>query len=141
MDDESHPHAHIQSLEQSVEIAALFDETVRAGATVRQLVRVSHADQIGSDTAAEWFQVRYYVAPEERRRGIAMQEHDWVTLSHFNVRHLAVEDFPLLLWVPRCRRDCVGFFFFLDHGDFSFFLKSHALVRAPNLPQRRSRGP
>src|SRR5262249_5487741 len=52
MDDEDNSLAHIQSLEQRVEVAAVFDETIRAGATVRQLIGVAHADQVGGDAAA-----------------------------------------------------------------------------------------
>jgi hypothetical protein len=48
MDDEGDPLAHIQGLEQGVEVAAVLDETIRARATIRQLVGVTHADQIGA---------------------------------------------------------------------------------------------
>ena len=54
MDDECYLLAHIQGLEQGVEVAAVLDEAIRAGATVRQLVGVAHADQVGGDTAALW---------------------------------------------------------------------------------------
>src|SRR5213078_4605141 len=47
MDDEGDPLVHIQGLEQGVEVAAVLDEAIRAGATVRQLVGVAHADQVG----------------------------------------------------------------------------------------------
>src|SRR5215831_17246595 len=46
MDDESDPLVHVQGLEEGVEIAAVLDETIRPGATVRQLVGVAHADQV-----------------------------------------------------------------------------------------------
>jgi len=52
MDDESDTLAHIERLEQGVEVAAVLDEAIRAGATVRQLVGVAHADQVGHDAAA-----------------------------------------------------------------------------------------
>src|SRR4029453_19309797 len=58
MDDQGDPLVHIQGLEQGVEVAAVLDEAIRAGATVRQLVGVAHADQVGSDAAASWPQVR-----------------------------------------------------------------------------------
>jgi len=67
----------------------VVDEAIRAGATVRQLIGVSHADQVGGDAAASWLQVRQHVAPEVRRGGIAVQQHDGVALSHLHVRRLA----------------------------------------------------
>ena len=105
MDDQGHALAHIQSLEQGVEVTAVLDEAIRAGATVGQLVGVAHADQVGGDAAAEWLQVRQDVAPEVGRGGIAVQQHDGVALSHLHVRHLAAEDPPPLLLVRKCRRD------------------------------------
>jgi hypothetical protein len=109
MDDQGDPLAHIQRLEQGVEVAAVLDEAIRAGATVRQLVGVAHADQVGGDAAAEWLQVRQHVAPEVRRGGVAVQQHDGVALSHLHVCHLAAEDPPPLLLVWKCRRDHVRF--------------------------------
>src|SRR5262245_28522831 len=70
MDHEGDPLVHIQGLEQGVEVAAVLDETIRAGATIRQLIGVPHADQIGGNAAASCLQVRQHVAPEIRRGGI-----------------------------------------------------------------------
>src|SRR5215467_1388525 len=107
MNDEGDPLTHIQDLEQGIEVAAVLDEAIRAGATVRQLVGVAHADQVGGDAAAEWLQVWQYVAPEVRRSGIAMQQHDGVAVSHLHIRHLPAEDPPPLLLVRKCPRDHV----------------------------------
>jgi hypothetical protein len=90
MDDKSHSLPDIQRLKQCVKVTPVFYETIRASAIARQLVRVSHSDQIGSDTPAERFQVRYDIAPEERRCGIAVQKYDRVALAYFHVRHLTV---------------------------------------------------
>src|SRR5690348_14083375 len=86
------PLAHIQGLEQGVEVAAVLDEAIRAGAAVRQLVGVAHADQVRGDAAAQRLQVRQHVAPEVRRGGVAVQQHDGVARSRLYVRHRAAED-------------------------------------------------
>src|SRR5881409_945715 len=52
MDDEGDPLVHIQGLEQGVEVAAVLDAAIRAGGTVRQLIGVAHADQVGGDASA-----------------------------------------------------------------------------------------
>jgi hypothetical protein len=52
MDDERDPLVHFKSVEQGVEVATVLDEAIRAGTTVRQLVGVAHADQVGGDAAA-----------------------------------------------------------------------------------------
>src|SRR5262245_7832048 len=88
MDDEDDPFAHVQSLEQGVEVAAVLYEAIRVRAAVRQLTGIAYADQVGSDAAAERQQVWQYVAPKVRRRGIGVQQHDWVALSHLHERHL-----------------------------------------------------
>ena len=109
MDDEGDSLAHIQGLEQGVEVAAVLDEAIRTGTTVRQLVGIAHADQVGGDASAEWLQVRQHVAPEVRRSGIAVQQNDGVTVSHLHVRHLTSEDLPPLLLIGKCSRDHVRF--------------------------------
>jgi hypothetical protein len=108
MDDEGDPLAHIQGLEQGIEVAAVLDEAIRTGAAIRQLVGVPHADQIGGDAAASWLQIRQHVAPEIRRGGITMQQHDGLALSHHHIRHLSAEDAPSLLLVRKCRSDHVS---------------------------------
>src|SRR5258708_26712120 len=125
MDDEGDALAHIQGVEQGVEVAAMLDEAIRTGATVRQLVGVAHADQVRGDAAALWLQVRQHVAPEVRRGWVAVQQHDGVAISHIDVRHLAVEDPPPLLSIRKCRR---------DHVRFSFFVEAEYLLRPSRKP-------
>jgi hypothetical protein len=105
MHDEGDPFAHIQGLEQGVEVSAMVDEAIRARAAVRQLVGVAHADEVGRDAAASWLQVWQHITPEIRRGRIAVQQHDGVALSHLDVRHLAAEDPSPLLLIRKCRRD------------------------------------
>ena len=72
MDNEGDPLVHMKGLEQGVEVAAVLDEAIRAGATVRQLVGVAHADQVGGDAAASRLQMRQDISPEVRRGWIAV---------------------------------------------------------------------
>ncbi len=53
MDHEGDPITHLQSFQQSIEVAAVFDEAIGAGPTVRQFVRIAHTDQVWGDAAAE----------------------------------------------------------------------------------------
>src|SRR5215469_12778997 len=92
MDNEGDPLVYIQVLEQGVEVATVFDEAIRSGAAVRQLVGVAHADQVRGDAAASSLQVRQHVAPKVRRGGVTVQQHDGVAITHLHIRHLAVED-------------------------------------------------
>ena len=55
--------------------------------------------------AAEWLEVRDDVAPEIRRGGIAVQQHDRVARSHLRVRHFAAQDLAPLFFVGKCRRN------------------------------------
>src|SRR5262249_21126927 len=52
MDDQGDALAHIQSLEQGVEVTTVLDEPIRARPTVSQLVGIAHADQVGGNAAA-----------------------------------------------------------------------------------------
>src|SRR5258705_8332069 len=54
MDDQGDPLAHIQGLEQGVEVATVLDEAIRVAATVRQLLGVAHADQVGGDAGCRY---------------------------------------------------------------------------------------
>ncbi len=115
MDDEGDPLAHIQGVEQGVEVAAVLYEAIRAGSTITQFVGVAHADQVGGDAV----QVRQHVAPEIRRGGITMQQHDGVALSDLHVRHLPAQDAPPLLLVRKCCKDHVSSpsFFEVNEGE------------------------
>src|SRR5262249_31670951 len=104
---------HIQGLEQGVEVAAVLDEAIRAGATVGELVGDAHTAQVGGEAPASWLHERQHAAPKVRRGGIALEHHDAVALSPLPPRrhapsllpgrHLAAGDPPPLLLVRKCR--------------------------------------
>src|SRR5262249_49878493 len=121
-----------------VEVAAVLDEAIRAGATVRQLVGGSHADQVGGDAAAPSLQGRQHVAPQVRRRGIAVQQHNGAALAPLHIPHLAAEGPPPLLLVGKCRRDLVRFYYRRDHVRFS--CSSRLSSARPPQPQSVTRG-
>ena len=87
MHDQGHAPRHADLFQQFPQVGAVFHEPVRAGAGVVQLLRIALADQVGGDTAPEVGHVRDDVAPEVRRRGVAVQEHDRVTLTDLHVGH------------------------------------------------------
>jgi hypothetical protein len=65
----------------------MFDEGIGARPTVRNLGRITHADEIGSDAAPELLHVRNDVAPEIGRSRITVQQHDRITLADIHVSH------------------------------------------------------
>src|SRR5258707_10752398 len=105
VDDEGDPLMHTECREQGVDVAAVLNKGVRAGAAGRELVGVAHADEVGRDTVPALLEVRDHIAPEIRRRGVAVEEDDRVALAHLHIRHLTTEDPPPLLLVRKCRRD------------------------------------
>jgi hypothetical protein len=48
MDDESDTLVDIEGLDQGLEVAAMLDKAIRAGAAVRKLVGIAHADPVGA---------------------------------------------------------------------------------------------
>ena len=85
MDNEGDPLMHIQGVKQGVEVAAVFDEAVRLGSAVRQLVGVTHADQIRCDAASEGLEVGQHVALQVGGRGISVQQDNRIALANFDV--------------------------------------------------------
>src|SRR5205823_3411066 len=96
MDDEGDPLVHIQGLEQGVEVAAVLDEAIRAGATVRQLVGVAHADQVGGDAAASWL----------RCGNTLRQRYDEVGLPCSSTMGSPSPTSTYAISLPRTRRRC-----------------------------------
>ena len=87
MHDKGHSLRHADLFQQFPQVGAVFHEPIRIRAGVTQLFRIALADQVGGDTAPEVGHVRDDIAPEVRRRGIAVQEHDRVTLADLDVGH------------------------------------------------------
>src|SRR5260370_42695030 len=65
---------HVELFEHCIQVAEVLDEGIRAGAAIRQLLRVAHADEIGRNTAPKFLQMRNHIAPEIGRRGIAVKK-------------------------------------------------------------------
>src|SRR5258706_15620359 len=127
VDDEGDPFMHTECREQGVEVAAVLNKGVRAGAAGRELVGVAHADEVGRDTVPELLEVRDHIAPEIRRRGVAVEEDDRITLAHIDIGHRVPQDLnPLLLVAGICT----------DHNNFLPFLLYVYVSREPFLTHR-----
>jgi hypothetical protein len=85
MHDQGDALTHSEFLQQGVEVAAVFDEAVRLGSAVRQLVGVTHADQIRCDAASEGLEVGQHVALQVGGRGISVQQDNRIALANFDV--------------------------------------------------------
>ena len=70
----------------------MLDEPVDAGTVITQLVAVPHADQIGGDQPSTPLEMREHIAPQVRRRGIAMQEDDGSPIASFGIGHPTIAD-------------------------------------------------
>src|SRR5262249_17546957 len=101
-----------KSLEPSVKIARMIHEPV---CVCRRLSRLTHPDQIGRETAAEFGYIGDDVAPEIGGGRIAMQEHDRLADANIDVTEFRVEDTHT---PPRMRIGC---------ADFQLFYQFHAV--------------
>src|SRR5262249_690955 len=72
-----------ERLEETVDVARVIDEAI---ADIG-FVGAAHADQIGRDAAADAAHMRDYVAPQIRRRWIAVQKHDRIAAALVDVGH------------------------------------------------------
>lgn len=97
MQDKGDSLVDVEIFEQCIQVPPVLDEGIRAGTAGGQLLRVAHADEIGSNTASQFLQVRNHIPPEVGRRGIAMQEHDWVTGAYLDISHALSQDVHTLL--------------------------------------------
>src|SRR5260221_13386149 len=97
VDDQGDALTHPEVLQQGVEIATVLDEAVRPGTGVRQLVGVTHADQVRRDAASEGLQVGQHVPPQVGRRGVSVQQYDRIALADFYIGHVMAEYPPPLL--------------------------------------------
>ena len=86
--DQRHGARRDDRVEPGVEIARVVHEPVGARG---RAARVAHADQIGSQAAAERLDVRDHVAPEIGRGRVAVEEHHRIARAHVHVGHLGVE--------------------------------------------------
>src|SRR5262249_33094571 len=77
-----------KSLEPSVKIARMIHEPV---CVCRRLSRLTHPDQIGRETAAEFGYIGDDVAPEIGGGRIAVQEHDRLADANIDVAEFRVE--------------------------------------------------
>ena len=75
----------------------MFDEGIRVDGRVIELVGIALTDEVRNDAAGLTRHVGHDVAPQIRRRRVAMQEHDRVPLTDVVVRHLLAGDGQELL--------------------------------------------
>ena len=83
MSNEGHLVAQVELLEQSVEVALVLEEAVRAGPGVVELVRVAETDQIRNDAAPVADEERDDIAPQVGRGWVAVQKDDRVAFPAF----------------------------------------------------------
>ena len=72
-------------------MAAVLDEGVRPWTRVVELVGVTHSDQIGRDATTQTDEVGEHVAPQVRRRRVAVKQDDRIAGACLDVCHRLAE--------------------------------------------------
>src|SRR6476660_2159754 len=103
--DQRHAVAHVEGLEERVEVCAVLDEPVGVRPAVGQLPGVPHPHEVRGDAPAEAAQVRDHVAPLVRGGGVAVQQHDRVAGTLVDVGHRDAVHLDEPLRVPLLGRD------------------------------------
>ena len=86
---------------QIEQIIPLFQIGVAVRSRLFKFCRVSHADKVTSDQPPKASAIRHNVAPQIRRRRIAVLKHDGFANTLVNVRHaraLGHREFFLAVW-------------------------------------------
>ena len=97
MDDEGDPIVHIEGLEQSVEVAAVFDEAVELGAP--PVVLDSPMARPGRDQRQVEAIAGGQASPRSTHEvGLPCSSTMESAVSHFNIRHLAAQHAPPIFW-------------------------------------------
>jgi hypothetical protein len=89
VDDKGGPLEHAEGLEQCIEKPSVLYEGVGSRTTIRQLVRITHADQVRCEATAGTRDGGNDVAPHVGRGGITVEEDDRVALPDLDVRYFA----------------------------------------------------
>src|SRR5215472_18678247 len=92
----------VELIKECIQVAAVFNEGVGAGAAVGQFLRIAHADEIGCNAATKLLYIRNNVAPEVGGGGIAMQKDYRVAASYFYICHALSKDVRILFFVWKC---------------------------------------
>ena len=80
----------------------MFCVAVTIGPGIIQFLRVTHADQVDCDAPPAVCQLWHDIAPEIRRSGITVLEHDRIARAHLNIGHaLAIHRDSLLVMLGR----------------------------------------
>ncbi|COV78766.1 Uncharacterised protein [Mycobacterium tuberculosis] len=88
-----HVVAEVERIPEREQKVSLLAIAIAVGSRWAELVRRAHPDQIAGHQPAQPFQVRHDVAPQVRRRGVAVLKDDGVTLAFVDIRHALPGDF------------------------------------------------
>src|SRR5258708_352476 len=85
---EGHIPAQVQRVKPGIEITRVIDEAI---GVIGSLPRATHAHQVRSQAAASPLKVRNDIAPQIGRRGVTVQEDDWITPPGIDITHSRIE--------------------------------------------------
>jgi hypothetical protein len=75
-----------KGMQPGIDIGKMIDKTI----CNMRLPGLPHANVIHRKTASVWFEMRDDIAPQIRRGGIAVEEHDGITGTRLQIVHLGV---------------------------------------------------
>src|SRR5260370_5700399 len=89
MHHEGHIPAQVQRIKPGIEITRVIDEAI---GVIGRLPRATHAHQVRSQATASPLKVRNNIAPQVGRRGVTVQEDNWITCPGIDISHVCIED-------------------------------------------------
>src|SRR5258708_1294438 len=102
MEDQCDLLPYIKRLQQLIQVGAVLEVPIGGGATVVQLVGITHSNQVRCNTAPQTLKMRNDVAPDIGGGRIAMQEDNRIPFAYFDIGHLIPQNVLIFFLIRKC---------------------------------------